>query len=84
MISTENLDSFKKDLEPVMDTYYSKVAEMSMEYYSHEDAKQLLKFYESELGEKRLETQSKLAVKSMKMGQGLSMKLMPLVQKYSK
>ncbi|TXE15926.1 DUF2059 domain-containing protein [Psychroflexus gondwanensis] len=84
MILAENLDSFKKDLKPIMDTYYSKMAEMSMEYYSHEDVKQLLKFYESELGEKMLETQSKLAVKGMEMGQGLSMELMPLVQKYSK
>ena len=51
--------------------------------YSHEDVKQLLEFYDSELGQKLLDTQSKLTVKSLQMGQELGTKLMPLVHKHS-
>ncbi|MFD0932099.1 DUF2059 domain-containing protein [Psychroflexus salinarum] len=83
MIPAENLEAFKNDLKPIMNDYYSKVAEMSMEYYSHEDVKRLLEFYNSELGQKLLDTQSKLTVKTLQMGQELGMKLMPLVQKHS-
>lgn len=83
MIPAENLEEFKKDLKPIMEKYYSKIAEVSMEFYTHKDVKELLKFYESELGQKLLDTQSKLTVKTMQMGQELSMELMPLVQKHS-
>lgn len=83
MIPAEKLEEFKKDLKPIMEIYYSKVAEISMEFYTHEDVKRLLEFYESELGQKLLENQTKLTAKTLQMGQELSMEIMPLIQKYS-
>jgi hypothetical protein len=59
------------------------MAKVSMEFYSHEDVKQLLDFYESDLGQKMLDAQAKLTVRSMEMAQPLSMELMPIVQKYT-
>ncbi|MBZ9777833.1 DUF2059 domain-containing protein [Psychroflexus sp. CAK8W] len=83
MIPAEKLEDFKEELKPVLDNYYTKMAKVSMEYYSHEDVKQLLDFYESDLGQKMLDAQAKLTVRSMEMAQPLSMELMPIVQKYS-
>lgn len=83
MIPAEKLEAFKTELKPIKDNYYIKMAEISMEYYTHEDVKQLLKFYDTELGQKVLKTQTKLTERSMEMVQSLSMKMMPLLQKYS-
>lgn len=83
MIPAEKLEDFKEELKPVLDNYYTKMAKVSMEYYSHEDVKQLLDFYESDLGQKMLDAQAKLTVRSMEMAQPLSRELMPIVQKYS-
>lgn len=82
MIPAEKMDDFKKELKPLMDKFYLKMAKASMEFYTHEDIKQILEFYESEIGQKMLDAQAKLTVKSMEMAQPLSMELMPLVQKY--
>lgn len=83
MIPAEKLEDFKEELKPVLDNYYTKMAKVSMEFYSHEDVKQLLDFYESDLGQKMLDAQAKLTVRSMEMAQPLSMELMPIVQKYT-
>ena len=83
MIPEEKLEGFKKELEPVMDRYYEKIAIKSMEYYTHEDVKQLLKFYNSELGKKNLKVQEEMAIAAMgPMAQELQRDLMPMLQKY--
>ena len=83
MIPEAKLDAFKKDLEPVMNRYYEKIAVKSMEYYTHDDIKQLLKFYNSELGQKSLKVQEEMAKAAMgTMAQELQQDLMPIVQKY--
>ncbi|NBC58144.1 MAG: DUF2059 domain-containing protein, partial [Bacteroidetes bacterium] len=76
--------AFKKELKPVMEDFYVKLAEKSMEYYSHDEIKKLLDFYNSDIGQKNLEVQEKMTKESMGMAQELNMKLMPLIQKYSK
>ncbi|TKS57608.1 DUF2059 domain-containing protein [Mesohalobacter halotolerans] len=84
MIPEDNLEAFKKELKPVMEDFYVKLAEKSMEYYSHDEIKKLLDFYNSDIGQKNLEVQEKMTKETMGMAQELNMKLMPLIQKYSK
>ena len=83
MIPAQKLDAFKKELQPVMEKYYEKIAIKSMEYYSHEDVKQLIAFYNSELGQKNLKVQAEMAKAATgSMAQELQRELMPIVQKY--
>ena len=82
MIPDENLKDFKKEIKPIMDRYNEKMAVISMDYYTHDEIKQLLEFYNSELGQKSLEAQAKITEKAMQMGQQLSTEMMPILQKY--
>jgi len=84
MIPDENLDAFKKELKPIMDNYYEKMAVISMDVYTHEEVKKLLEFYNSKLGKKFIEAQTEITKKAMRMGQELSAEIMPVVQKYRK
>ena len=82
MIPKENLADFKKELEPIIDRYYEKMADISMDVYTHDEVKQLLEFYNSELGQKSLEAQTEITEKAMQMGKKLSTEIMPIMQKY--
>jgi len=83
MIPEAKLEAFKKELEPVMNRYYEKIAVKSMEYYTHDDVKKLLAFYNSELGQKNLKVQEEMAKAAMgSMAQELQQDLMPIMQKY--
>lgn len=81
-IPAANQDAFKKDLQPLLDTMYEKLAKVAVNQYSHEDIKAMLKFYETDLGQTMLKGQVKLLQASMQIGQDFSMKLMPLMQKH--
>jgi len=83
MIPEDKVEDFKKDLNPILKEFYLKLAEKSMEFYTHDQVKEILKFYESEIGQKHIEVQEEMTKASMgPMAQELQMKLMPLVQKY--
>jgi len=84
MIPEDKVEAFKKELNPIMQEFYKKLGEKSMEYYTHDEVKAILKFYESEVGQKHLKVQEKMTKESMgSMSQELQMKLMPLIQKYT-
>jgi hypothetical protein len=83
MIPEDKVAEFKKELDPIMQEFYTKLGEKSMEYYTHDEVKEILKFYESEIGQKHLEVQEEMTTVAMgSMAQELQMKLMPLMQKY--
>ena len=83
MIPEAKVEGFKKDLQPILNDYYEKLATKSMEYYTHDEVKQLLKFYNSELGKKSLIVSEKMTKESLgSMAQELQVQLTPLIQKY--
>jgi len=83
MIPEDKVEDFKKELDPVMQEFYKKLGEKSMEFYTHEDVKEIIAFYESEIGQKHLEVQEEMTKLTMgTMAQELQMKLMPIMQKY--
>lgn len=84
MIPEDKVENFKKELDPIMKTFYAKLGEKSMEYYSHDEVKDILEFYESEIGQKHLKVQEEMTKAAMgSLAQDLQMKLMPLIQKYA-
>ena len=85
MIPEENIENFKKELQPIMQGFYQKLGEESMKYYTHEEVKDVLEFYETEIGQKHLEVQEQMTKAAMgSMAQEHQMKLMPIMQKYMK
>lgn len=83
MIPEDKVEAFKKELEPIMQNFYRKVGEKSMEYYTHEEVKDILKFYKSDIGQRHLEVQEEMTKVTMgAMAQELQMELMPIMQKY--
>ena len=50
-------------------------------YYTHDDVKELLKFYQSPLGEKMLEVGPQIALESAQFGQAEFVKRVPQIQK---
>lgn len=83
MIPEDKVDDVKKELQPIMQNFYRKVGEKSMEYYTHEQVKEILEFFNSDIGQKHLEVQEEMTKVTMgSMAQELQTKLMPLVQKY--
>lgn len=83
-IPKDNQAAFQKDLQPLLDSMYKKLANVAVEQYSHEDIKAMLKFYETDLGKTMLSGQVKLLQASMQIGQEFSMQMMPLMQKHMK
>ncbi len=83
MIPGEKLEKFKQELDPIMENFYKKLGEKSMEFYTHDEVKAILKFYESEIGKRHLKVQEEMTKISVgSMGQELQMELMPLMEKY--
>jgi len=83
MIPEDKVEDFKKELSPIMQNFYKKIGEKSMELYTHDQVKEILKFYDSEIGQKHLEVQEEMTKLTMgTMAQELQMELMPLMQKY--
>ncbi len=83
MIPEDKLEDFKKELNPIMQEYYEQAAEVSMKHYTHEEVKEILEFYNSKIGETMMEKQGEITKETMALSQGLQMKVMPLIQKYT-
>src|SRR5690606_34565060 len=43
---------FKKDIDGIMPDLYEKTAETMMKYYTHDDVKKMIEFYNSPVGKK--------------------------------
>lgn len=83
MIPEDKVEDFKKEMKPIMEEYYEQAAEVSMKHYTPEEVKEILDFYESEIGQTMLKKQGDIAQETMALSQGLQMKIMPLIQKYT-
>lgn len=83
MVPAENQEAFMKEVRATMPDLYKQIAEVYMEYYTHEEIKEILDFYESPIGQKVIEQTPKITEKSMTIGQTWGMGLRPLLTKYA-
>lgn len=83
MVPAENQEAFMKEVRATMPDLYKQIAEVYMEYYTHEEIKEILDFYESPIGQKVIEQTPKITEKSMTIGQTWGMSLRPLLTKYA-
>lgn len=81
-LAADKREEFRAEIQPILDEMYKKFSKIYMEEFTHEEIKGVLEFYDSELGQKLLEGQSRIMEKSMSVGQDFSTKVMPIYQKY--
>ncbi len=82
MVAEANKEVYKKEATESIDGIYSKMAEMYMEEFTHGEIKELVKFYNSDLGKKMASKQMMLMQKGMQLGQNWGMELQQIAQKY--
>lgn len=72
----------KKEIEATFPSLYEKIATVMMKYYTHDDIKKMIEFYNSPVGKKIQETTPKIVTDQMQAGQEWGMELQGILMKY--
>lgn len=81
-IPEANRADFRKELDATLPSLYEKMATVMMKYYTHDDIKKMIEFYNSPVGKKIQETTPKITKDQMQAGQEWGMELQGLLMKY--
>jgi len=81
-IPEESRADFSKDFDASLPSLYDKMVKVYMETFTHDEVKQMLKFYDSPVGKKITEKAGELTKKNMAAGQEWGMELQGLMMKY--
>lgn len=81
-IPEENRADFSKDFDASLPSLYDKMVKVYMEAFTHDEVKQMLKFYDSPVGKKITEKAGELTKKNMVAAQEWGMELQGLMMKY--
>jgi hypothetical protein len=73
---------FGKEFDATLPALYEKMTKVYMEVYTHEDVKQMLKFYDSPVGKKMAGSLDELTTKSMAAGEEWASELQGIMMKY--
>ncbi|NBL65481.1 DUF2059 domain-containing protein [Flavobacterium sp. NST-5] len=82
MIPEDKQAAFTKDFEASLPSYFDKVTNLYMTEFTHDDIKNLIKFYESPIGKKLSSKAGVLTEKSMEIGQVWGGELQGIIMKY--
>ncbi|WP_111308763.1 DUF2059 domain-containing protein [Confluentibacter sediminis] len=83
MVSEANKGAYQKDANATLDGLYDKLADLYMEEFTQAEIKELVAFYNTDLGKKLAEKQLSLTQKGMMLGQSWGMELQGIAQKYN-
>jgi len=73
---------FSKEFDASLPALYDKLAKVYMEAYTHDEVKEMLKFYESPIGKKISSSASEVYKKSTEAGQEWGTDLQSMMMKY--
>lgn len=82
-VLAENKEAYKKEANGTLDGLYEKMAELYMAEFTQDEIKELVTFYNTDLGKKLAEKQLSLTQKAMMFGQSWGMEVQGIVQKYN-
>jgi hypothetical protein len=82
-VTMENREAYTKEANGTLDGLYSKMAELYMEEFTQDEIKELVEFYNTDLGKKLAEKQLGLTQKAMMFGQSWGMEVQTIAQKYN-
>lgn len=78
----EKRADFKKEFEAALPSLYESMANSMIKYYSHDDIKKMLEFYNSPVGLKMQKNAKQITKDQMKAGEEWGMQLQGLLMKY--
>ena len=81
-VSEENKEAYTKEANGTLDGLYSKMADLYMAEFTQDEIKELVAFYNTDLGKKLASKQTTLAQKAMMFGQSWGMEVSGIAQKY--
>ena len=82
-ISEENKEAYTKAALGTLDALYNQMADLYMSEFTQNDIKELVVFYNTDLGKKLAEKQLGLTQKAMSFGQAWGMEVSQIAQKYT-
>ncbi|UUC46855.1 DUF2059 domain-containing protein [Flavobacterium cerinum] len=82
MIPKEKQAAFLVEFDASLPSLYEKIANVYMQEYTHDDVKQILKFYETPVGKKMTEKAGVIAEKNMAASQEWGSSLQGMMMKY--
>lgn len=82
MIPEAKQAEFNKEFDSLLPSLNEKLSDIYMKEYTHDDLKQMIKFYESPVGKKIAEKAGTVYEQSMLIGQEWGMELQGILMKY--
>ena len=82
-VSEENKDAYTQEANGTLVGLYDKMADLYMAEFTQDEIRELVAFYNTDLGKKLAEKQVGLAQKSMSFGQSWGMEVSAIAQKYN-
>tara|TARA_R110002073_G_scaffold41124_3_gene116475 strand:+ start:67 stop:444 length:378 start_codon:yes stop_codon:yes gene_type:complete len=82
MVSEENKEAYTKEANGTLDGLYEKMAELYMAEFTQDEVRELVAFYNTDLGKKLAEKQLGLTQKAMMFGQSWGMEVQGIAAKY--
>lgn len=83
MVSEENKEAYTNEAMGTLDGLYGKMAELYMAEFTQDEIKELVAFYNTDLGKKLATKQLGLTQKAMMFGQSWGMEVQAIAQKYN-
>ncbi|WP_339916161.1 DUF2059 domain-containing protein [Yeosuana marina] len=83
MVPEDKKEAYTKEANATLDGLYSKMADLYMEEFTQDEIKELVAFYNTDLGKKLASKQTSLAQKAMMFGQSWGMEVQSIAQKYN-
>jgi hypothetical protein len=83
MVSDENKEAYTKEANGTLDGLYEKMADLYMAEFTEGEIKELVAFFNTDLGKKLAEKQLGLTQKAMMFGQSWGMEVQAIAQKYN-
>lgn len=82
MIPEDRHEEFTKDFESTLPSLFSKIADIYMAEFTHDEIKQILAFYDSDLGKKVASKTGELMEKAAIAGEQWGLDLQMIMSKY--
>ena len=82
-VSEENQDAYTQEANGTLVGLYDKMAELYMAEFTQDEIRELVAFYNTDLGKKLAEKQVGLSQKAMIFGQSWGMEVSAIAQKYN-
>jgi hypothetical protein len=81
-VAQDKNDKYTAEANGTLKGLYEKMADLYITEFTHDEVKELLKFYDSDLGKKMASKQLLITQKSMALGRNWGMEVQGIAQKY--